>query len=461
VEPPVLVQVELTSVCNLRCEMCPLTSGTSSTSGQPGHMGPETWAHVLDAARWAGRVAVAGYGEPFLHPACLDMLRQLDAEGIPVALATNGTRVSAATASALGELQHLVEVNLSLDTPEPRAYRALRHGSLGRAIAGLVELVRALDPERLVVSTILLAATAETLPDLPPMLDGLGVRRLALNASHDYNAFSARNRAAVGGAASRAAFDGLSAACADHDVRLELSNPVRSVAEVAGDHTTLARFRPDAWSPALTRQCFVPWEAPFVDKDGGVFPCCFAAAAGEDRMGDVADGLPAVWEGVAFGRFRADLVRGPTPAICRRCTTVPVGRHLYADWAAELVDVARRGRRVRLRYRNVGDRAWTPSDQVRVGTSRPLDGDSALWCTSWLSRNRAATCSEPVVEPGGVATFTFEVRPRARGHVRLVVDDRCWLPNTEVEVTARAGRMWPAIALASGQGRPMAAGSRG
>lgn len=194
-ERPIVLQFEITSHCNLACEMCPLTTGTSSSSGHRGHMSDETWRHLVSAARWVGRVALAGYGEPFTDPSTVDRLAELDGHGVALALATNGTRVSPTIAERLSRLEHLIEVNVSIDTPETASYRRLRHGSLTRALAGVRALSDALPHDRLVVSAILFPDSAATWDRFPSTLTELGVRRLSIAASHDYNDFSRSHRA--------------------------------------------------------------------------------------------------------------------------------------------------------------------------------------------------------------------------------------------------------------------------
>src|SRR5579862_5539469 len=72
---PVALQLEITSDCQLRCRMCPLTTGISSTAGSPGPMQPAVFDDVLALARRCGRVIIAGYGEPLTNPNCLPLLR--------------------------------------------------------------------------------------------------------------------------------------------------------------------------------------------------------------------------------------------------------------------------------------------------------------------------------------------------------------------------------------------------
>src|SRR4029079_6876540 len=129
------LQVEFTSKCNLRCRMCPLTTKTSSSSAAPGPMFDAVFDEVLAVARSCRRVIVAGYGEALTNPQCLPMLRALDAERTDMSLATNGLALSPTAARALTEIRHLSMINVSIDSPDPDIYRAVRRGNVDRALA--------------------------------------------------------------------------------------------------------------------------------------------------------------------------------------------------------------------------------------------------------------------------------------------------------------------------------------
>lgn len=53
---PFSMNIELTSLCNQKCVMCPLTARNTLSSRNIGHMAPATWRRVLVAARRVGQV---------------------------------------------------------------------------------------------------------------------------------------------------------------------------------------------------------------------------------------------------------------------------------------------------------------------------------------------------------------------------------------------------------------------
>lgn len=445
---PFALQLELTSHCNLRCVMCPLTTGTSSTSGDVGHVTEETWEEVLPVARRCQQVFIAGYGEPLTNPRCLDLLRDLDEHSVSMTIATNGLVLTDDIARQLGALRHLAQVNVSLDSPDPAIYHQLRGGNLRRALQGLRNLVEHLRPSQITVSSVLMAQNAASLVAFPELLAEMGVRHYDLQGVMDYNDFarSATLRDVIG---SGAVVSRIREECERHGVYLVVGSEDRLELELADPAAANVRYheRPRA-DDVATRQCMVPWEVPFIDKNGTVFACCFAASANERPLGNLHEAsFEDIWGGTAAQRFRTDLLDGhTTPDICRRCTVVPVGEHPMRTWAAELVPsslhVSRR--RVRFQVRNTGHRAWLPSDLIRVGTR---DGESKIAHGSWPFPHRAASFREERVEPGDLATFSFRVNPAGEEVVQrfhLVVEGKLWLPEVHVDVTlARASSVDP------------------
>ena len=90
-------------------------------------------------------------------------------------------------------------------------------------------------------------------------------------------------------------------------------------------------------------------------------------------------------------------------------------------------------------FRNTGSEAWvrgTLGQEARLAVNQ----DNAQWAglgVNWLSANRVAAQTEGVVTPGGVGTFTFQVRaPTTPGlyaiHLRAVIDAVTWMEDEGV-----------------------------
>ena len=106
-----------------------------------GHMSEVVWSELMPLARQAKHVFISGFGEPLTNPRCIDLLQQLNTEGIRTTFVTNGISLSPMTAMQLANLPFLVHINVSIDSPDPATYRQIRGGSLERAVRGLRNLV--------------------------------------------------------------------------------------------------------------------------------------------------------------------------------------------------------------------------------------------------------------------------------------------------------------------------------
>jgi radical SAM protein with 4Fe4S-binding SPASM domain len=449
-ELPAFLQVEVTSACNLRCVMCPLTEGLTASSEAKGHMSDATWAEVTVLARAVKQVVIAGFGEPLANPRCLTLLRELDALGVRIGLATNGTPLAPRVCAELVRIPHLTQINVSVDSPDPSTYRAIRRGELGQALGGLRNLMSVIDdPNRVTTSCVVTATSLPTLARLPPILAGMGVRRLVLQSLVQYSPGIAHQNLA-GGTAIRDQEHALRAAAARSGVELCFTHARRFALEAHEPREAALQYLtvPDPRSSS-TRACLVPWESPFVDKDGRIFPCCRASSHKAAALGDLRQGtLLDAWHGPLYQSFRRAVAEGhPMPAVCRECNAAPLGPHPFRQYAAEICvgDSVLFGRpRLRLVVRNVGVEPWRREDRLHLGTSRPRDRPSAFYHPEWLTGNRIASFSEVKVPPGGTATFQFHVRPTSDPQVedfQLVFEDRFWLPNTTFQVGPVVG--WP------------------
>jgi radical SAM protein with 4Fe4S-binding SPASM domain len=449
VAAPSLLQVEPSSRCNLRCQMCPVsTKGTLSTQN-PGVMTPEVWATVRELGGRIGKVLMTGFGEPFLHPGFLDMLRELDAAEVSISFSTNGILVTDEIVRELNQLKHLAHVNVSIDSPDEDVYREVRRGDVHRALEGMKRLVHGLHDggSRITVSSVLMASTAESLLRFPAILNEIGLRKWIIQNMADWNLDLLTWHLHRGGLP-KDYLQHLRRLAAEHQVDVTFENPERIELEANQPELAVRKFHTKSETETgASRVCNSPWDAPFIDKDGRILPCCYADPTAV--MGDLREeSFDDIWNGQRYQQFRADLVQGgrSLPQICANCTIAPVGLHPRGQFAVELCledSVLSGAGPFRLVVRNVGVNSWDQSSGLRVATAEPQDRPSALHHHLWLSANRVATFKEDHVPPGGKATF---VLPMTRRHTeiteafQLVVDGLKWLPETRFELHVSAER---------------------
>jgi radical SAM protein with 4Fe4S-binding SPASM domain len=85
---PTVLQVEPTTSCNLRCRICPVTTGMNRPSG---HMAPSLFRKIVDElSDYLLLILFWDWGEPFLNPYSCEMINYAHTRGIKVISSTNG-----------------------------------------------------------------------------------------------------------------------------------------------------------------------------------------------------------------------------------------------------------------------------------------------------------------------------------------------------------------------------------
>ncbi len=81
--------IEATSLCNLKCPLCPVPHHLKRETG---HMSMETFKQVIDdIAGYAKKIDFWNFGEPFLNPHFFEMVKYATDRGIHVRVSTNST----------------------------------------------------------------------------------------------------------------------------------------------------------------------------------------------------------------------------------------------------------------------------------------------------------------------------------------------------------------------------------
>ncbi len=314
---PEVLQVEVTSACNLRCAMC-LVRYRPPVNKLAGAMPLAMFRQLLDDLPGLRELTLQGLGEPLLAPNLLEMIRYAKARGIRVGFNSNATLL---TARHSGELVDagLDWLHVSLDGADASTFEAIREGAsfdtVMRNLAGLVEAKRAAGTgaPRIRVVFVAMRRNIAQLPELVRLLGRVGVSELRVqNLSHTFSdtdpagAYQEIRRYAHDEAlwtgeddtACSAAFTAAEDAAREEGVTLRLPS------------TTFRAGR-----------CTWPWDASYVTSAGVVQPCCMVM--GDDRvaLGRLTEHrFPEIWAGEAYREFRRRLASGDDPPdVCRGC----------------------------------------------------------------------------------------------------------------------------------------------
>jgi MoaA/NifB/PqqE/SkfB family radical SAM enzyme len=165
---PLAVECELTLRCMRRCTYCAYESGPDFKTA--GELSRDDWANVLRILDRHGvfYVRFTG-GDPLTRPDAIEIVRDADALGFAVSLASDLTVFSQDHAVALASLNNLVALQTTLDGPNPDIADSQRgSGNFRRVLQGLQLLRSAGVP--VVVGTVVTRLNAAHVGEIAALL---------------------------------------------------------------------------------------------------------------------------------------------------------------------------------------------------------------------------------------------------------------------------------------------------
>jgi radical SAM protein with 4Fe4S-binding SPASM domain len=348
---PKLVMLETSSLCNLRCPMCPRTHGRSPSAGESGkvfgNMKGELLDHLDGLFRRTRSVVLSWFGEPLLNPDLPAIARRLKNYGVSVHLTTNGMLLSRTLADAL--IDAGVEfVAVSMDAADPETFRRLRAGAeldiVRNNILGLNRRKRergSATPQVQIAFTVM-PENAEQMPAMIRLAHSMGIRHFSIGALDNFAlAVPAGLQAGQGlGARERVlrSYREARAAAAELGVSIVLESPARFYHEIGDPPPEFAiedRFFRNDYTPEQTaalgfrKGCGVPWMDTVIGYNGDVHPCCVSARV----LGNVfQQPFEDIWTGPAYRAFRAALKSTKPFPECRDCRRAHwTGSHRLED----------------------------------------------------------------------------------------------------------------------------------
>lgn len=336
-------QIEVTSRCNLKCVMCPVTALAEHWPARD--MSWETFGRIAEAFERTKWVYLQGWGEPLLHRRVFDMIARAKSAGCRVGFTTNGTRLTRANGARLLELG-LDLVAVSIAGASAPTHEAIRVGSdfvrLVENLRRFLRLRRERGNTRPKVEVFYLMTSAN-LAELP--------RAVELAAALGADELVATN------------LDYVITAGLDELRAYSNSPPAPAYADALEEAQRVARrtgiaFRPYRLQFTEMSVCDLnPLKILFVAADGAVSPCVYTSPLGRAEIPRVFEGRPLevpavsfgnvndrplteIWDGAAYREFRqrfsrraadasammfgaaravAAAAESPAPDACRSC----------------------------------------------------------------------------------------------------------------------------------------------
>ena len=84
---PMIVDIEITNECNLKCRMCNRQIMTRKT----GYMDKRLFKKIIDeCAKYRAAIRLIRWGEPFLHPHIIEFCEYVKSKGLKLHITNNG-----------------------------------------------------------------------------------------------------------------------------------------------------------------------------------------------------------------------------------------------------------------------------------------------------------------------------------------------------------------------------------
>lgn len=352
---PLLLHLEITSRCNLRCLKCGHATDPPGTARiAPRHLSYriiETFDEVFEAAV---RVHTFGYGEMFLYAKLQRLVERLKHYGCIVDGITNGVLIGK------NEVDWLVdygydELTFSIDGVEPDTMQRLRGVDVAKiwdtlAYLKLRKQEMGADRPRVVVNFVAQADNYRELPGLVRKLRNLGIYFLGVNPlmpaepqgdpndayNKLYKEFGLQNVAresleAVLDQTRRLA----QAAGIDFCAYLDLDS-LYAQRYCSGLQNGLLQIVPAQQLDRMQQQqtlrpyyCSLPWTSLYVHANTGSRVCCYM----DGTLGTIEDGadLHRVWTQGVITEVREAISRGEVHPACKSCVQLGRYQHSYTD----------------------------------------------------------------------------------------------------------------------------------
>ena len=372
-EYPAIIQMELTTDCNLRCIMCPLSSEQRSLAPEERMFSLDELKQFEQAIRHADELELTGFGEDLYHPQALNILRWFRSLGVGINLTTNGQLLTPELSETIVAERLCDVICFSIDAASGHTYRRIRRGGTWkRLLAHLEALANARDRLASDIPTIYLSFCAmkkniAELPEFVRMAKRFGASKVIVQHVFE-NRFTAGQNL-INHPELAARYIPEAQTVADE---LGIALDVTNISPADTDEVQWAE-RALIFSPKLFRErnrlvkdCEFPWVRCFVRPDRTVQACAIT------WIGLILGNLykrsfEEIWRGEVYRDFRLKMGTFDTPDECVIC--------MYRGWRKPVVidEMA-------------GEVGCGPKErQLGVGWHAPERDREGRWCR-WTRR---------------------------------------------------------------------------
>ena len=301
---PVIAQIEPTSECNLKCEMC-----IRDKIGVPiGSMSFENFKIVLDKLDSLFKIHFSGQGEVFLNPEWFEMIKYANSRGATVFFTTNGTLLTKSVIEKICELD-IGEIGISIDSVSKEKYEKIRkNANFEKVLENVFNLVKELKKsgKKTIVSTsaVIMKDNIKEIPEFVGLANRLGIKKVGFQSMLGKLDYTDK-------------YDKNVREQTEIDYK-ELKNKIKEAKKIAENNGITLIFDEEK-SPG----CIWPWRSIYITWEGFVTPCCKILNYRKPYFGNILnDDFWKIWNGKMYQAYRKLLKKRLPPIGCRGCDRV-------------------------------------------------------------------------------------------------------------------------------------------
>ncbi len=319
--PPLHIQLEPTTYCNLNCASC----GRSKYLTHFDHLSPEHFRAIVTQIR-PSKITFSGTGEPFMNPHLLTMIAMAKDEfGCSINTTSNGTLLSEELSEHI-VASRLDLLKISIDAATKETYYTLRRQDFfDRILIGIRALLDSKKRHGVERPFIRFnyVISQENIHEIPLVLKL--ARDIGINAIFfqflGLSGIEERQDMLVGGLT----FESYQRALTDAIAHNRAYRVVTNLRD-------MLRKLPLYWQKYASnavehhRICLLPWFSSYITLNGDMRPCC-ACLYDYTTMGNLLETpLDEVWNGKKYQEFRRAIRGGKRPfPICETCVPQNLG----------------------------------------------------------------------------------------------------------------------------------------
>jgi radical SAM protein with 4Fe4S-binding SPASM domain len=309
---PTHLQIEPSTLCNLRCAFCPVTTGMNR---QTGHMTLRTFQKVIDEiGQYLFLILLWDWGEPFLNPAIYDMIAYARTRDIKIVSSTNAHIFAKGDHAEKLVRSGINSIICAVDGISQKTYETYRvRGNIETAIQGIQNIVAAKKKSCLKTPLVHFRFlptkhNEHEIPKLKEFARSLGVDALSLKTinPHDHEDFHSNS--------------------VDGKDFIPL-NP------------KYQRFNYDTEGFPIRNKnnsCKRLWNCPVIHWNGKVSPCTFDPNDSY-TLGDLGkESFKKIWSGSSYRKYRSEFRKNYRKlTLCKNCSCSFEGGMLSTECVAD------------------------------------------------------------------------------------------------------------------------------